>query len=189
VTILAADSIGSLTIGKGVAPVNASGQPLRQVVFTTHSAGTIQPGSPCTSTPYAYAIAPAGSTFTPAVALVLSFNETTWAGLSGNSLSIIWYNSSAGVWEQVTTETDSGARTVKAMVTKGGTFALCLNAGPEPSPTTAAPSVTPPQQGSSGFSKDIVVPAILLMIVVIGVVVYLISTRTSNGDSPPKEEK
>ena len=76
-----------------------------------------------------------------------------------------------------------------AMVTKGGTYALCLNAGPEPSPTTAAPAVTPPQQGSTGFSKDIVVPAILLMIVVIGVVVYLISTRTSNGDSPPKDEK
>ena len=166
VTILATDSIGSLTIGKGVAPVNASGQPLQQVFLTTHSAGSLPPGSPCTSTPYAYEIAPAGSTFTPAVALVLSFDEATWAGMSGNSTTIIRYNSSTGVWEAGATEIDSGARTVKAMVTKGGTYALCLNKGPETSPTTSAPAVTSPPTGSSGIPMDIVIPAVLLMIVV-----------------------
>jgi hypothetical protein len=167
--------------------VNATGQPLRQVAITTHPAGSLPQGAPCTSTPYVYDIAPAGSTFSPAVALVLSLNETTWAGLSGKSPSILWFNSSTGAWEQVTTVTDSGARTVKAMVTKGGTYALCLNAGPEPSPTTPAPEVTFPPPGSSGIPMDIVIPAILLVIVVVGVLAYLLSTRTPSGESPPKE--
>jgi PKD repeat protein len=186
VTIAAADNIGSLIIGVGVAPVDASGQPLRRVFFNTLSAASLPPGSPCTSNPYSYEITPSGASFTPAITLVLSFNETTWAGLSDKNPSIIGYNPFTGVWEEKATETDSSTRTVKAMVTKGGIYSLCLNAGPETAPPTAttAPSET---SGSPGLPMGIIIPVVLLIIVIVGgAILYLVISRRSNGGSPPE---
>jgi len=185
-TIVSADGIASLTIGLGVTPVDSAGQPLRQVLLNTLPAGSIPQGSPCTSMPYAYEIASPGSAYTPAIALVLSFDEATWAAaVNGESTSIVWYNPSSGAWEDIATESDSGARTVKAMVTKGGIYALCTKAAP-PTPVTTEPTVSPTTPGTAGIPMSIVIPVILLIVVIIGAVVYLISTRTFKGGPPPE---
>jgi hypothetical protein len=185
VTIVAADSIGSLVIEKGVSPVDSSGEPLSRIFLSTLEPGSIPSKTSCASTPYTYEIIPPGATFTPAVALILTFDEITWAGLNGNTASIIWYNSSSGLWENTTTETDSGSRTVKAMITRGGIYALCLITGPQTPPTTG-PAVPPTSPGSSGLSSEIIIPAILLIIVIVGVIGYLISTRTFKEGPPPE---
>lgn len=185
VTIVSSDGIASLTIGVGVAPVDSAGHPLRQVFLNTLPAGSIPPGSPCTSTPYAYEIAPSDSAFTPAVSLILSFDEATWAAVSGESASMIWYNPSSGAWEDIATEKDSGARTVKAMVTKGGIYALCTKAAP-PTPATTEPTVSPTTPGTAGLPMSIVIPAILLIVVIVGAIVYVISTRAFKEGPPPE---
>lgn len=185
VTIVSADGIASLTIGVGVTPLDSDGQPLKQVFLTTLAPGSIPAGSPCTSTPYAYEITPYGSDFAPAVALVLSFDEATWAAINGDSPSILWYNSSSGAWEDIVTENDSGTRTMTALVSKGGIYALCIKAAP-PTPVTTEPTVSPTTPGTAGIPMSIVIPAILLIVVMVGTVVYFISTRTFKGGPPPE---
>jgi PKD repeat protein len=185
VTIASADGIASLIIGVGVAPVDSAGLPLSQVFLNTLAAGSIPPGSPCTSTPYAYEISPSGSAFTPAVALLLSFDEATWAAMNGESASIVWYNPSSEAWEDIATETEPGARTVEVMVTKGGIYALCIKAAPQ-TPVPIEPTLVPTTPGTTGLPMNILVPIILLIVVVVGVIVYFISTRTFKGGPPPE---
>ncbi len=185
VTIAATDTIGSLAIGKGVAPVDSTGAPLSTISLSALPAGTIPPKSPCSAAPYQYEIAPAGVRFTSGVTLVLSFNETTWAGLDKEGASLARYNTTDGSWEKIATSMDPGSRTMKAAITRGGTYVLCLDEGAQPLPTTEPP-VTPVATGSPGFSLGIIALASLLIIVVVGVIAYLISTRTTNDGSPPE---
>ena len=185
VTIAATDTIGSLAIGKGVAPVDSTGAPLSTISLSALPAGTIPPKSPCSAAPYQYEIAPAGVRFTSGVTLVLSFNETTWAGLDKEGASLARYNTTDGSWEKIATSMDPGSRTMKAAITRGGTYVLCLDEGAQPLPTTEPP-VPPVSTGSPGLPLSIIALASLLIIVVVGVIAYLISTRTTNEGSPPE---
>ena len=185
-TIVSPDGVASLIIGIGVRPVGPDGQPLRNVSVIPLSEDAIPAGAPCTSVDYAYEVAPAGSTFGPAVLLIFTIPSEEWSLVKANQPIIISFNPDAGAWTEIPTELREETRTLTGHITHSGTYAICMKA-PPPTTLPTEPPVTPTQPGTGGFPFTVAIPIIVLLVVALGALVYFMSTRRWKGGPPPEE--
>jgi hypothetical protein len=150
------------------------------------SEDAIPAGAPCTSVDYAYEVAPAGSTFGPAVLLIFTIPSEEWSLVKANQPIIISFNPDAGAWTEIPTELREETRTLTGHITHSGTYAICMKA-PPPTTLPTEPPVTPTQPGTGGFPFTVAIPIIVLLVVALGALVYFMSTRRWKGGPPPEE--
>ncbi len=184
IVVTAGDAVASLALPAGVRTLDAAGEPLSEASIAPLAADRV-PGVPAgvafRFAGYAYEAGPGGATFDPAITLTLDIPDDAWndLGAGANTLTVMWYNQTAGQWEPLPTSVDESARSVDAEITHFSTFALFVEtaATPVPTVTEEAPvtSSTPP--AAEGFPTMPALAIVVVLIVVIAAGYFLMVRR------------
>ncbi len=144
-----------LSVSTGTYVLGSNGNPLSQISMDDLSAANL-PAVPSEGTftfgGYAVQCSPTGATFNPSARLTFSFTEAEWNTLMAQAqntpgqLVVKWYDNANGVWVNMPTTVNEGARTLTATITHFSVFAVFADtAEPSvvPTPTPVTPVVTP----------------------------------------------
>jgi PKD repeat protein len=195
VVIVAEDNIAQLYLPEGMKPTNATGSPVFSITITRipgQDVPPVPPGAPYTFAGFAYDIEPSGASFDPYITLSITVPEQEWAAVQGGDLSIKWYNEATGQWEDLPTTVNTNSRTVSATITHTTTFALFVQGGQTPVPTTVMTTVIPTTPAVSSDLTDLLIKVIIIVIIIIAagvMVIYFLRKRGTEGGAPkPKKE-
>jgi PKD repeat protein len=197
VVIVAEDNIAQLYLPEGMKPVNATGSPVFSITITRVPGSEVPftpPGAPYSFAGYAYDIEPSGANFDPYITLSITVPEQEWAALKGGDLSIKWYNKATGQWEDLPTTVNANSRTVSATITHTTIFALFVQGGQTPVPTSIATTVVPATPAVTSDLTDLLIKVIIIVIIIVAagfMVIYLLRRRGKEGEEPgmKKERK
>ncbi len=186
VVIVSTDRSASLSIDESTLILDQYGQPLSSIDLTriaTKDIPAVPKGSLFVFAGYAYQIEPSGATFSPPIALKITTTPEEWKQLSGQELSIQYYNPVSGLWEALSTTTDPSTKSVSTMIAHSSDYGLFIRpASPVSPPATISARMTIPPSGPvqgalSGFDWIIVVQGLALIMTIvivasIGLVIY-----------------
>lgn len=186
--INAADQVASLSVPTGVKALDANGNPLTEITLDTLSGDAIPEvptGSLFQFAGYAYRVQPDGATFDPSITLTLQIPEEAWntLDLTDRHLTVKWYNTETGVWEDITTTINPDTRTVQATITHFSTYALFTEpvqtATPTETATTAPPPTTSPAEEppAEGLPVAMILIGIVAVVLIAGVGYFFIRKK------------
>ena len=178
VVIVSGDKSATLSIDESTLVLDQYGQPVSSIDLTriaSKDVPAVPKGSLFVFTGYAYQIEPSGATFSPPVALTITTTPREWELISGQELSIQYYNPVSGLWEALSTTTDPATHSVTTMIAHASDYGLFTrppSPGLSPATTTGTTKISPPgpvQGVMSGFDWRIVVQgfAIIMTILVV----------------------
>ena len=177
VKINAEDGIGSLLIPIGTEALDAGGNPLTEISLipvSNDTAPAFPSGAAFQFAGYVYEGSPGGATFAPAITLTLEIPEEDWNALdpTTQSLTVKWYNTETGEWEDVPTTVNPSTRTVRATISHFSTFALFTEPVTTATPTDTATPATPATPTTPGDeTPDEGLPFTTILVIVIAVVI------------------
>jgi len=190
VVIVSEDNLAQLYLPEGMKPVNATGSPVFSITLTRVPGSDVPPvpqGAPYTFAGYAYDIEPSGASFDPYITLSITLPEQEWAALQGGDLSIKWYNAATGQWEDLPTTVNANSRTVSATITHTSTYALFVQGGQTPVPTTVATTAVPTTPAGNNDLTDLLIKVIIVVIIIVAagfMVIYLLRRKGKEGEEP-----
>lgn len=176
VVVVSGDRSASLSIDTNTQLLDQNGQPLSSIDLTRIAAdevAAVPKGSVFAFTGYAYQIEPSGATFSPPIALQITMPPEEWEQVSGQELSIQYYNPVSGLWEALSTTTDPTTRTVNTMISHTSNYGLFIRKSSSASPqamisTTTTVSPPDPVQGAlRGFNWIIIVQGLAFITVIV----------------------
>jgi len=182
VLVAAGDNVGELVVPIGSVALDGDGEPLAEVMIEPSDLPSSAGGGTYVFAGYAYACGPDGATFSPAADLVFTFTAEEWAALTadGRPLVVMYYNETAGSYEEVLTSVNAATRTVTASVTHFSSFVLMQAAAAEeetPAPASAAstpavpaPTVSVPAEAASAPEPGLPLTVIGGVIAVLAVI-------------------
>jgi len=177
VVIVSTDRSAALSIDESTLILDQYGQPLSSIDLTriaTKDVPALTKGSLFVFTGYAYQIEPSGATFSPPIALKITTTSEEWEQISGQELSIQYYNPVSGLWEALSTTTDPVTHTVTTMLAHASDYGLFIRsvspASLTAATTTATATIAPPgpvQGAPSGFNWVIIVQGLALIVAIV----------------------
>ncbi len=129
VVIVSGDKSASLSIDTNTRLLDQYGQPLSSIDLTRIAAENVPAvpkGSVFAFTGYTYQIEPSGATFSPPIALKITMSPEEWVQVSGQELSIQYYNPVSGLWEALSTTTDPATHSVTTMIAHASDYGLFI---------------------------------------------------------------
>ncbi len=177
VEIDAEDGVGSLYVPSGVKALDRNDRPLIDIYFRrieNERLPAVPAGAAFQFAGYVYEAGPGGATFDPGITLTLEIPEVDWntLALTGQQLTLKWYNQSANAWEDVPTTVNSDTRTVRATITHFTIFALFTEPVTTAAPTeTAAAATTTTTPGEEPPAEGLPVTTILFVVVIVAIIV------------------
>jgi hypothetical protein len=177
VVIVSGDKSAALSIDESTRILDQNGQPLSSIDLTriaTTDVPAVPTGSMFVFTGYAYQIEPSGATFSPPITLTITTTPEEWELISGEELSIQYYNPSSGLWEALSTTTDPTTHSVTTMIAHASDYGLFIRpVSPASLPaatTTATTTISPPgpvQGAISGFNWLLIVQGLVLITAIV----------------------
>jgi hypothetical protein len=191
VVIVSSDRSAYLSIDTNTRLLDQYGQPLSNIDLTRIAIKDV-PAVPKESlfefAGYAYQIEPSGATFSPPIALKITITPEEWKQISGQELSIQYYNPVSGLWEALSTTTDPATYTVITMIGHASDYGLFIRPASPMSPSISTTEKTTltlpgPVRGSLvGFNWLIVLQSLaLIMIIIVVSSTGLYFYRKKNG--------
>jgi parallel beta-helix repeat protein len=145
-TIASDDGIAELTLPQGTVALDGDGNAVTEITITAVDEVPEAPeGAVFNFAGYAYECTPAGATFAPAITLTFTLSPEEWEALEGD-LSVRFYNTETGEWEDVPATYDPQAHTVTATVTHFTVFALFAEGAAETAPAAETTTVATPAE-------------------------------------------
>jgi len=191
VVVVSNDKSAALLIDTNTLLLGKDGQPVSSIDLTriaTADVPAVPTGSLFVFAGYAYQIEPSGATFSPSIALKIITTQEEWKQISGQELSIQYYNPVSGQWEALSTTTDPATHSVTTMIAHSSDYGLFTRpASPvSPSATISVGTMIPPSgpvQGAiNGFNWLIVVKGLaIIMTIVVVASIGLYFYRKQNG--------
>lgn len=186
VVIVSTDQSASLSIDESTLILDQYGQPLSRIDLSriaTTDIPAVPEGSMYIFAGYAYQIEPSGATFSPPIALKITLIPEEYEQISGQELSIQYYNPVSGLWEALSTTADPATKSATTIIAHSSDYGLFIRPASSVFPPATIPPRMPvplsgPVQGPiRGFDWIIVVQglAIIMTIVVaasIGLLIY-----------------
>jgi hypothetical protein len=176
VVIVSGDRSASVSIDTNTQLLDQNGQPLSSIDLTriaVDEVAAVPKGSVFAFTGYAYQIEPSGATFSSPIALQITMPPEEWEQVSGQELSIQYYNPVSGLWDALSTTTDPTTRTVTTMISHTSNYGLFIRKSSSASPqamisTTTTVSAPDPVQGAlRGFNWIIIVQGLALITAIV----------------------
>jgi hypothetical protein len=176
VVIVSNDKSASLSIDTNTRLLDQYGQPLSSIDLiriATEDVPAVPKESLFVFAGYAYQIEPSGATFSPPIALKITITPEEWKQISGQELSIQYYNPVSGLWEALSTTTDPATYTVTTMIGHASDYGLFIRPASPRSPsisTTEKTTLTPPgpvRGALVGFNWFIVVLSLVLIMIIV----------------------
>jgi hypothetical protein len=191
VVVVSGDKSASLSIDANTLLLDREGQPVSIIDLTridSKDVPAIPKGSLFIFSGYAYQIEPSGTTFSPPIVLKITTTPEEWKQISGQELSIQYYNPVSGLWEVLSTTTDTATHSVTTMIAHSSDYGLFIRPVSSVSPhatipaRTTIPSSGPVQGVTGGFNWIVVVQGLaLIMTIVIAASIGLLLYRKKNG--------
>jgi hypothetical protein len=191
VVVVSGDKSASLSIDGNTLLLDRDGQPVSSIDLTridTKDVPAIPKGSMFIFSGYAYQIEPSGATFSPPIVLKITTTPEEWKQISGQELSIQYYNPVSGLWEALSTTTDPATNSVTTMISHSSDYGLFIRPVSSVSPPvtiahrTTIPPSGPLQGVTGGFDWIIVVQGFaLIMTIVVAASIGFLFYRKKNG--------
>jgi hypothetical protein len=191
VVVVSGDKSASLSIDANTQLLDREGQPVSSIDLTridSKDVPAIPKGSLFIFSGYAYQIEPSGATFSPPIVLKITTTPGEWKQISGQELSIQYYNPVTGLWEALSTTTDPETNSVITMIAHSSDYGLFIRPVSPVSPhSTISARTTIPPSGPvhgvpGGFDWILVVQGLaLIMPIVVAASIGLLLYLKKNG--------
>jgi hypothetical protein len=178
VVIVSSDGSATLSIDTSTRILDKDGQPVSRIGLTriaTKDVPTLPSGSLFVFSGYAYQIEPSGASFSPPLALKMTTTRVEWDQLSGQELSIQYYNPVSGLWEALSTTINPGTQTATTMLSHASDFGLFIRPASLVSSTETTISTTTVQgtktipREAMWYDRTIVIQLIALIMTIVAI--------------------
>jgi len=129
VVVVSGDRSASLSIETATRILDKDGKPLGSIGLTrvaTKNVPAVPKGSLFVFSGYAYQIQPSGATFSPPLALKITPTPEEWKQISGQEISIQYYNPVTGLWDPLSTTSDPEMHTATTMIYHASDYGLFI---------------------------------------------------------------